>query len=101
MTQLTRMTALPLDNRSASPLNGPDGGVATRGAGHQAMIRPGHPGWAPVTCPEDMVMLEALVLIGLIIGGLTALDVVAARLGVDSHRTEHVDWTSPEPILWL
>lgn len=46
-------------------------------------------------------MLEALVLIGLIIGGLTALDVVAARLGVDSHRAEHVDWTSPEPILWL
>jgi hypothetical protein len=64
-------------------------------------IRPGLPGWAPVTCAEDMVMLEALVLIGLVVGGLTVLDVIAARLGVDSHRTEHVDWASPEPILWL
>jgi hypothetical protein len=48
-----------------------------------------------------MVMLEALVLIGLVVGGFTVLDIIAARLGVDTHRAEHVDWTSPEPILWL
>lgn len=47
------------------------------------------------------IMLIAIVLIGLVIGGLVLLDVGAARLGVDPHRTEHVDWTSPEPILWL
>jgi hypothetical protein len=64
-------------------------------------IRQGLPGWVPVTSLEDMVMLEALVLIGLVVCGLTVLDVIAARLGVDSHRAEHVDWTSPEPILWL
>jgi len=52
-------------------------------------------------CPEDLVTLEALVLIGLVAGGLSVLDIIAARLGVDPHRTDHVDWTSPHPILWL
>ena len=46
-------------------------------------------------------MLEMLVLVLLVIGALTALDIVAARVGIESRPPEHVDWTSPEPILWV
>jgi hypothetical protein len=46
-------------------------------------------------------MLEMLILALLVIGGLTVLDAVAARVGVESRPPEHVDWTSPEPILWV
>jgi len=46
-------------------------------------------------------MLEMLVLFILVIGGLTALDVIGARIGVETRPPEHVDWTSPEPILWV
>jgi hypothetical protein len=46
-------------------------------------------------------MLEMLILAFLVVCGLTVLDVVAARVGVESRPPEHVDWTSPEPILWV
>jgi hypothetical protein len=46
-------------------------------------------------------MLEMLVLAFLVVCGLTVLDAVAARVGVESRPPEHVDWTSPEPILWV
>ncbi len=54
-----------------------------------------------VQCPEHIAMVEILVLVLLVVSGLTALDVLAARVGVESHPPEHVDWTSPEPILWV
>jgi hypothetical protein len=59
------------------------------------------PGVAHVTRREIDAMLEMLVLIVLVIGGLTLLDVIGARIGVETHPPEHVDWTSPEPILWV
>jgi hypothetical protein len=46
-------------------------------------------------------VLVAFVLMVLVIGGLAILDVVASRIGVESRPPEHVDWTSPEPILWV
>jgi hypothetical protein len=46
-------------------------------------------------------MVEILVLVLLVVTGLTVLDVLAARVGVESRPPEHVDWTSPEPILWV
>jgi hypothetical protein len=62
--------------------------------------RPG-PRSALVTRPEHVAMLEMLVLVFLVVCGLTVLDAVAARVGVESRPPEHVDWTSPEPILWV
>lgn len=46
-------------------------------------------------------MLEMLVLVFLVVVGLSVVDVVAARVGVESRPPEHLDWTSPEPILWV
>jgi hypothetical protein len=56
---------------------------------------------ALVTCPEHVARLEMLVLVFLVVVGLSVVDVVAARVGVESRPPEHVDWTSPEPILWV
>jgi hypothetical protein len=70
-----------------------------RSAPHQATGATPAPEVALGTRREDDAMLEMLVLVLLVVGGLTALDVAAARIGIESRPPEHVDWTSPEPIL--